>query len=71
MLRTMVYDTDGKVSSKRLCGIGAFIASTYMMIYLLHNDQMDSSYFTIYVGAFAATMAAGVMEKRGNGMDSR
>lgn len=63
MLRTIFYDKNGKVSSKRICGFGAFLVSSYTIIYLLHTGAMDATYLGIYTGAFALSMASGVLEK--------
>ena len=64
MISTIFYDSNGKVSSKRICGLGAFLVSSYIMVYLLHADKMDAGFFSIYTGAFALSMAAGVFEGR-------
>ena len=53
-LEALLLGDDGKMSKAAFVMLGAFIVTTWLMIYLAISDKMTEGYLAIYVGAWIA-----------------
>lgn len=66
-LYELIEDASGKLSSKRITGIAAFVvASIVLMNESLKPATLDANLFQYYCISFAAVLGAGVLERRKN-----
>jgi len=63
-LSEIVTDSNGKTSSKRVAFIGAFIVASIVLLVGAYHNNINADAFEVYIMAFAAVGAAGVLEKK-------
>jgi len=60
-IEDLLLGDDGRISKTATVMFGAFLLTTWMMIYMLSADKMTEGYMTIYVGAWVAPAVAKIV----------
>jgi len=60
-IEDLLLGEDGRVSKTAVVMLGAFLLTTWMMIYFTAAGKMTEGYFTIYVGAWVTPTLAKII----------